>query len=69
MSSIPGQEAKIPHSLWPKNKSNIITNSIETLTMVHIRKISLKNINKIRNPFNVIKSKMGNKYMLESVVI
>ena len=37
--------------------------------MVHIRKISLKNINKIRNPFNVIKSKMGNKYMLESVVI
>ena len=49
---IPGQEAKIhvPHSQKqkkkpePKKRNNIITNSIETLQMVHIR-ISLK-INK-----------------------
>ena len=31
---ISGQEAKIPHALWPKNqniKQNIVTNSIKTL--------------------------------------
>lgn len=37
--------------------------------MVHIRETSLKNINKIRNLFNVIENEIGNKYMLESVVI
>ena len=39
---IPGQEAKIPHVSWPKNqiiknRSNIVTNSIKTLKMVHIK--------------------------------
>ena len=43
MSSIPGQEAKIPHSLWPKNKSNIITNSIETLKNGPHQKVIKKN--------------------------
>ena len=46
--SISGQGAKIPHALGPKktkNKtSNIVTNSIKTLKMVHIkRKIFNKN--------------------------
>ena len=38
--SIPGRGVKIPHALWPKNQnikqSDIITNSIKTLKMVHI---------------------------------
>ena len=40
MGLIPGQGAKTPHALWPKNKSrkNIVTNSIKTLKMVHIKK-------------------------------
>ena len=37
-SSIPGWGAKIPHALGPKNRSNIVTNSIKTLKMVHIKK-------------------------------
>ena len=41
--SIPGWEAKIPHAVWPKNQninngSNILTNSLKTLKMVHIKK-------------------------------
>ena len=38
--SIPGQGAKIPHALRPKNQniSSIVTNSIKTLKMVHIKK-------------------------------
>ena len=40
--SIPGREAKIPHALGPKtkteNRSNIVTNSIKTLKIVHIKK-------------------------------
>ena len=45
--SIPGWEAKIPHAVWPKNQninngSNILTNSLKTLKMVHIKKKSLK---------------------------
>ena len=40
---IPGQGAKIPHASWPKNqniknRSNVVTNSISTLKMVHIKK-------------------------------
>ena len=49
MGSIPGQRAKIPHASGQKtkqnktkqnmnNKSDIITNSIKTLKMVHIKK-------------------------------
>ena len=38
---ISGRGAKIPHALWPKklkqNKSSIVTNSIMTLKMVHIK--------------------------------
>ena len=43
---IPGQRAKIPHALWPKNRkvkqkqhcsSNIVTASIKTLKMVSIK--------------------------------
>ena len=42
--SIHGQEAKIPHALRPKdqNISSIVTNSIKTLKMVHIKKKVLK---------------------------
>ena len=41
--SIPGWGAKIPHALQPKNqktenRSSIVTNSIKTLKMVHIKK-------------------------------
>ena len=44
VGSIPGQGAKIPHASWPKNqnRSNIVTNSIKTLKMVHIKKKNLK---------------------------
>ena len=43
VGSIPGQGAKIPHVSWSKNqsiknRSNIVTNSIKTLKMVHIKK-------------------------------
>ena len=51
--SIPLQGAKIPHALCPKNqninKSSIVTNSIKTLKMVHIKKKSLK---KSKIPFS-----------------
>ena len=43
MGSIPGLGAKIPHALWPKNqnikkknRSSIVTSSIQTLKMVPI---------------------------------
>ena len=41
MGSIPGGGAKIPHASQPKNqnRSNVVTNSIKTLKMVHIKKI------------------------------
>ena len=42
VDSISGQGAKIPHSLGPKhkkkNRSTIVTNSIKTLKVVHIKK-------------------------------
>ena len=43
MVSIPGQGTKIPHASWLKNpnvdnRSNIVTESIKTLKMVHIKK-------------------------------
>ena len=44
---IPGSGTKMPHASWPKrnqekkknkkNRSNIVTNSIKTLKMVHIK--------------------------------
>ena len=44
--SIPGCGMKIPHSSWPKNqsinRSNIVSDSIKTLKMVHIKKIYFK---------------------------
>ena len=38
---IPGQGAMIPHATWSKNqnrnnRSNIVTNSVKTLKMIHI---------------------------------
>ena len=38
--SIPGRGAKIPHASRPRNqnRSNIVTNSIKTLKMVHVKK-------------------------------
>ena len=47
--SIPGQGAEIPHGMWPKkqntnNRSNMSTNSIKTVKMVHIKKIFKKKI-------------------------
>ena len=40
MSSVPGWGTKIPHASWSKdqNRSIIITNSLKTLKMVHIKK-------------------------------
>ena len=42
VGSIPGQGAKISHASGPKNqdvnRSNIVTNSIKTLKMAHIKK-------------------------------
>ena len=40
VGSIPGRGAKIPHASRPKNqnRSNIVTDSIKTLIMVHIKK-------------------------------
>ena len=37
---VPAGEAKNPHTSWPKNrnKSNIATNSLKTLSMAHIKK-------------------------------
>ena len=40
--SIPDHKAKIPHASWPKkqninNRGNIVTTSIKTLKMVHIK--------------------------------
>ena len=38
---VPGWRAKIPSASWPKkkkSKSNIGTNSVKTLKMVHIKK-------------------------------
>ena len=42
---ISGQEAKIPHGLWPKKqniKQNIVTNSIKTPKMATSKKKNLK---------------------------
>ena len=49
--SIPGQGAKIPHAFRPQKpkhiRSNIVTNSIKTLKMVHLKKIFKKNFKAI----------------------
>ena len=52
MASIPGWGAKILHDLWPKQqnlikkkRSNIVTNSIKTLKIVHIKEILKKKKN------------------------
>ena len=44
VDSTPGQGAKMPHALQPKNqnRNNIVTNSIKTLRIVHIKKKILK---------------------------
>ena len=49
LGSIPGQRAKIPYTLWPKNpkiknRSSIVTNLIKTLKMVHIKKKKRKKL-------------------------
>ena len=42
MGSMPGWAAKIPHATGPKNqninRSNIVTNAIQTLKMIHIKR-------------------------------
>lgn len=43
VGSIPGQELRILHALWPKNqninhRSNSATNSVKTLKLVHVKK-------------------------------
>ena len=62
--SISGQGAKIPHALGPKkpkNKtSNIVTNSIKTLKMVHIKK-KLKKKKYTINPRATTQKKKKNK--------
>ena len=35
---IPTQEARITYAVQPKDQNNIVTNSIKTLKMVHIKK-------------------------------
>ena len=46
--SIPGQGVRIPYASWwknkkPENRNNIVTNLVQTLKMVHIKKAILKN--------------------------
>ena len=47
MGSIPAWGIKIPHASGPKNRSNIVTNSIKTLKMVHIKRNKNLKINPI----------------------
>ena len=42
---IPGGAAKIPLAAWPKNQSSLVTDSVKTLKMVHIKKKILKKKN------------------------
>ena len=46
VGSIPGRGAKIPHASWPKNQNieHVVTNSIKTLKVVHIKEIFKKKI-------------------------
>ena len=47
VSLTPGQGAKIPHALWPKNqniKRKQHYNKLKTLEMVHIKKKSRRNM-------------------------
>ena len=42
VGSTPGQGAKTPHASWPENpkhktRSNPVTNSVKTLTIVHVK--------------------------------
>ena len=51
VGSIPGQEAKIPCALRPKNpnitnRSNSVINSIKALKMVYTKKYFFKKLNK-----------------------
>ena len=43
MDSIPGQGAKIPKPRSQNSRSNIVTNSIKILKIIHIKKKNLKN--------------------------
>ena len=54
LGSIPGQRAKIPYTLWPKNpniknRSSIVTNLIKTLKMVHIKKKKERNFLRVNH--------------------
>ena len=46
VGSIPGQGTKISRASWPKNRTEnrntIVTNSVKTLEMVHIKKTNKK---------------------------
>ena len=44
VGSIPGGRAKVPHASWLKNqnRSNIVTNSMKTFKMAHIKNILKK---------------------------
>ena len=39
---IPGRAAKNLLAAWPKNQSSLVTDSVKTLKMVHIKKKILK---------------------------
>ena len=51
VGSIPDQEAKIPHALWPKHQNikrkQYVMNPIKTLKMVHIKNKISKNKQKM----------------------
>ena len=47
VGSIPGQGVKIQHASWPKDRDNIVKNSVKTLKMVHIKKKIFKHLVKI----------------------
>ena len=44
VGSVPGQGADIPHASGPKTQNicNIVTNSIKTLKIVHVKKKKIK---------------------------
>ena len=58
VGSIPGQGAKIPHASQPKNQniiqSNIVTNSVKNLKVVHIKKIKKQNLKKCGYSFKIV---------------
>ena len=53
---IPGREPEVPHVTWPKKLKHkietiLLTNSINTLKMIHIRKKSLTKESRSKNVY------------------